>query len=133
MTVLLLSGNQLWPTQVLEYLEKGQIADARKSIPFLRTKIRHPHFPRLEAILTSDRFRSLKLFNTVYGIGPVTARRLYNLGLRTFEDLLLYYDVKYHEDEDCNVRNLDEVQEANTDPDRGIRESLRLHSDLTQK
>lgn len=41
----------------------------------------------------SERYRSLSLFNTVYGIGPSTARHLYEIGLRSVEDLERYYDV----------------------------------------
>ncbi len=35
----------------------------------------------------------MSLFTTIYGIGPVNARRLYDLGLRTIDDLERYYDL----------------------------------------
>src|SRR5271154_1540753 len=41
----------------------------------------------------SERFQALSVFATIYGIGPSTARKLYDLGLRTIEDLERYYDV----------------------------------------
>ena len=41
----------------------------------------------------SERFQSLCVFATIYGIGPTTARKLYDLGLRSIEDLERYYDV----------------------------------------
>ena len=41
----------------------------------------------------SERFISLSLFTSVYGIGPVTARSLYDRGLRTLRDLEAYYEV----------------------------------------
>lgn len=44
-------------------------------------------------IRASERFQSLSAFALIYGIGPVNARRLYDLGLRTIEDLERYYDV----------------------------------------
>lgn len=47
-----------------------------------------------ETILASDRFKSLSLFTSIYGIGPNTARRLYSLGLRTVGDLEVYYGVE---------------------------------------
>jgi DNA polymerase mu len=34
---------------------------------------------------------------SVYGIGPVNARKLYDLGLRTIEDLERYYDLPSHD------------------------------------
>ena len=38
----------------------------------------------------------------MYGIGPVTARRLYDNGLRTIDDLRNYYGVDEFEDADLN-------------------------------
>lgn len=46
-----------------------------------------------EETISSERFKCLSLFSSIYGIGPVNARKLYDLGLRTIEDLELYYDV----------------------------------------
>lgn len=46
-----------------------------------------------ETILRSERYQSLSLFTTVYGIGPSTARHLYEIGLRSVKDLERYYDV----------------------------------------
>ncbi|TBU40726.1 Nucleotidyltransferase [Dichomitus squalens] len=50
----------------------------------------------LEAETTkgSERFQTLSLFASIYGIGPSTARRLYHLNLRTLEDLEIYYGVE---------------------------------------
>jgi len=47
----------------------------------------------LGATRESQRYQSLSLFNTVHGIGPSSAQKLYDLGLRTIEDLERYYDV----------------------------------------
>lgn len=44
-------------------------------------------------IRDSERFQCLSLFVSIYGIGPVNARRLYDLGLRTIEHLERYYDL----------------------------------------
>ncbi|KDR75668.1 hypothetical protein GALMADRAFT_248274 [Galerina marginata CBS 339.88] len=41
----------------------------------------------------SERFQSLSTFATIYGIGATNARQLYDLGLRTIEDMERYYDV----------------------------------------
>ena len=46
-----------------------------------------------EETSSSERFKCLSLFSSIYGIGPVNARKLYDLGLRTVEDLEHYYDV----------------------------------------
>jgi len=50
--------------------------------------------PFLGETRESERFQALCLFASIYGIGPVNARKLYDLGLRTFDDLQRYYDVQ---------------------------------------
>ncbi|CDO72632.1 hypothetical protein BN946_scf184985.g51 [Trametes cinnabarina] len=61
-----------------EFLDSGEIAES-------------------QTIKTSERFQTLSLFSSVYGIGPNTARRLYNLGLRSLDDLKVYYGVEREE------------------------------------
>lgn len=43
--------------------------------------------------MASERFQTLTLFSSIYGIGLNTSRRLYGLGLRTLKDLEIYYGV----------------------------------------
>ncbi|THH11824.1 hypothetical protein EW146_g7907 [Bondarzewia mesenterica] len=57
-----------------EYIEKGSISE-------------------VQTTLNSPRFHALTAFSSIYGIGPVTARSLYALNLRTIEDLEKYYEV----------------------------------------
>ena len=38
----------------------------------------------------NERYQTLSSFTSVYGIGPHTARHLYDVGLRTFDDLKRY-------------------------------------------
>ncbi|KAJ3514753.1 hypothetical protein NLJ89_g2188 [Agrocybe chaxingu] len=56
----------------------------------------------------SERFQALSTFASIYGIGPVNARKLYDLGLRTIEDLERYYDVP----PGSTVDDLPELQES---------------------
>ncbi|KAF9512922.1 hypothetical protein BS47DRAFT_1344864 [Hydnum rufescens UP504] len=81
-----------------EFLKDGEIKEARRAI-------------------NSPRFGVLSLFSTIYGIGPSTARRLYDQGNRTFEDLERYYN---------------EWERKNGKPS-GMREALVLRDDLAQK
>ncbi|OJT01642.1 DNA-directed DNA/RNA polymerase mu [Trametes pubescens] len=60
---------------VEEFLDSGQISEAQK-------------------IKSSERFQTLSLFTSVYGIGPTAARRLAALGLRSLDDLEIYYGVE---------------------------------------
>ncbi len=46
-----------------------------------------------EEMRKAQRFASLSLFTSVYGIGPATARKLYDRGLRSLHDLEAYYEV----------------------------------------
>lgn len=52
----------------------------------------------------------MSLFTTIYGIGPVNARKLYDLGLRTIEDLERYYDLPAR-DEDTGAFSADDIAE----------------------
>ncbi|KAH9976171.1 hypothetical protein BGW80DRAFT_1436174 [Lactifluus volemus] len=70
-------------------------------LPFIGKKVSkmideylfHGHIAEVEETRKSDRFVTLSLFATIHGIGPVTARKLYGLGLRTLRDLEAYYEV----------------------------------------
>ena len=74
-----------------------------------------------ETTRESERFKVLSLFNTIYGIGPATARTLYDRGLRSLRDLEAYYEV------DAGSTTPAENSES-TDVD--IRIALGLRSDL---
>lgn len=52
----------------------------------------------LEATRESEEFKALSTFSSIHGVGPVTARKLWELGLRTIEDMERYYDVKRDDD-----------------------------------
>ncbi|CAA7260552.1 unnamed protein product [Cyclocybe aegerita] len=67
-----------------------------RSVAIIKCKfLRHSLYsePHEETTRESERFQSLSTFASIYGIGPVKARKLYDLGLRTIEDLERYYDV----------------------------------------
>jgi DNA polymerase mu len=68
----------------------------------------------------SQRFISLTLFTSVHGIGPVTARKLYDHGLRSLRDLEAYYEV--------DTGSTPAENSESTDMDIGI--ALRLRDDL---
>ncbi|KAF8653272.1 hypothetical protein AX16_003974 [Volvariella volvacea WC 439] len=51
-----------------------------------------------ETIRQTARYQSLAKFTEIYGIGPKTARDLYDKGLRTLEDLEKYYNVPKNTD-----------------------------------
>src|SRR6266850_3071552 len=75
-----------------------------------------------EEMKNSERFTSLSLFTSVYGIGPVTARKLYDRGLRTLRDLEAYYEV------DAELTPV--ANSESTDMD--IRIALELRNEIVQ-
>ncbi|KAI0251130.1 hypothetical protein BJV78DRAFT_489289 [Lactifluus subvellereus] len=99
-------------------------------LPFIGTKVSkmideylfHGHIAEVEETRQSDRFITLSLFASIYGIGPVTARKLYDLGLRTLRDLEAYYEV------DADFTPAESSDGAEMD----VRIALGLHDDLMQ-
>jgi DNA polymerase/3'-5' exonuclease PolX len=63
------------PLQTSEYIKTGHI----------RETLDIQHSPYYQALVT---------FSAIYGIGPTTARHLYQIGLRTLDDLKDYYERK---------------------------------------
>ncbi|OBZ65065.1 DNA-directed DNA/RNA polymerase mu [Grifola frondosa] len=72
-----------------------------EKLPYIGTKITGlveefidgGHINEAETIRSSVRFQALSLFSSIYGIGPTTAQRLYDLGLRSLDELEVYYGV----------------------------------------
>ena len=86
-----------------------------------------PHAIQTERFLTettreSERFKALSLFNTIYGIGPATARTLYDRGLRSLRDLEAYYEA------DIGPTPAENSEST----DMNIRIALGLRTDLTR-
>ncbi|XP_036403265.1 DNA nucleotidylexotransferase [Megalops cyprinoides] len=53
---------------------------------------------KVETVLNDDRYRTLKLFTSVFGVGPKTAERWYRKGHRTFEEV--------HADQSLNLNKM---------------------------
>lgn len=85
-------------------------------------------------IRESERFQSLSTFVTIYGIGPSTARNLYDIGLRSINDLERYYDVQPGADIASLEAHLltpnGEKITANKLPDMSIKVALALREEL---
>ena len=47
-----------------------------------------------DEIASSPRFAALSALASVHGVGPVTARKLYDLGIRSIDDARMYYSVE---------------------------------------
>ena len=96
-------------------------------------------------ILPGISIAQLSLFASIYGIGPSTARRLYNLNLRTLDDLEVYYGVEREDVE--HQSQIVEIEEKPRRPgwmrgqhegddsfgDNWIRIALGLREDLAKK
>ncbi|KAH9067627.1 Nucleotidyltransferase [Lactarius vividus] len=111
--------------RVITESERGEV----QKLPFIGTKVSKMideylftgHIAEVEEIRQSERFASLSLFASIYGIGPTTSRKLYDLGLRTLPDLEAYYEV----DASTPV-------EHSGSADMDVRIALGLHDDFQQ-
>ncbi|XP_019737486.1 DNA nucleotidylexotransferase isoform X2 [Hippocampus comes] len=73
-----------------------QSIEATQGLPCLRehTKavmeeiLQFGHSFEVERTLSSERYQTLKLFTSVFGVGPKTAEKWYHRGLRSFRDIL---------------------------------------------
>lgn len=85
-----------------------------------------------ETTRASQRFQSLSAFSSVYGVGPATARKLYDDGLRTIDDMKRYYDVQ----EDTEVPQLgansvtNDLIRKDQIPNLSTKVGLALYEDL---
>ncbi|RDB25356.1 DNA-directed DNA/RNA polymerase mu [Hypsizygus marmoreus] len=93
-----------------------------------------------QTIRMSERFQSLNLFTTIYGIGPSKARDLYSIGIRTIEDMLRYFDVPLGpdgrpiaEEQIILTPNKRRVPPKTRLPDISIKAALALREDLEKK
>uniref|UniRef100_A0A3Q3J632 BRCT domain-containing protein n=1 Tax=Monopterus albus TaxID=43700 RepID=A0A3Q3J632_MONAL len=50
--------------------------------------LQHGRSSEVEKILSDERYQTLKLFTSVFGVGPKTAEKWYRRGLRSFSDIL---------------------------------------------
>ncbi|KAL1945254.1 hypothetical protein VTO73DRAFT_2105 [Trametes versicolor] len=84
------------------YPEKIRSLKQVQKLPYIGVKISglvdefldNGHISEAQTIKSSERFRTLSLFTSIYGIGPHAARRLFALGLRSLADLEIYYGVE---------------------------------------
>jgi len=85
-----------------------------------------------EKILADPRFQSLSAFNRIHGIGPHTARRLYDLGLRTLEELERYFEVTPGMSDEETISLLEGSENAEAAVEKTIKIGLALRHDLSQ-
>ena len=109
--------------QIDEYLFHGYIPEVGMcSVPSTLSKCDLNRERLTETTRESERFKALSLFNTIYGIGPTTARTLYDRGLRSLRDLEAYYEV--------DIGSESTPAENSESADMNIRIALELRADL---
>ena len=82
-------------------------------------------------ILSNPRFQCLRVFVSIYGIGPTTARQLYADGMRTINDLEKRYHVHGSDTEAETTQIL--KSKPNKLPDLSIKVGLQLREDFSVK
>ncbi|KAF4621400.1 hypothetical protein D9613_000864 [Agrocybe pediades] len=109
-------------SKISEYLENGYIQEAKMT-------------------RNDERFQALSAFASIYGIGPSNARRLYDIGLRTFEDLERYYDLtpgatveslalEAESQFTPNGKKISTMMDKNKLPELSVKVSLALRNEL---
>ncbi|XP_070541443.1 DNA nucleotidylexotransferase-like isoform X2 [Ptychodera flava] len=68
------------------------------------------HSSEIENILSSQWFQTMKLFTGVYGCGPVTARKWYDMGCRTLQDLKKSEKISLSKDQIKGLEYYDDLQ-----------------------
>lgn len=87
-----------------------------------------------ETLLEDEKYKVLKEFASVYGIGPVTAQMLYARGCRTLGDAKKFYENPNNAAEPNSEDEENEYEDVNKRvPERWIEISLALKYDLSIK
>lgn len=85
-------------------------------------------------ILENEKYKVLREFTSIYGIGPVTAQTLYACGCRTLGDVKEFYeDPENSAEPSPNDDNNEYEDEDRRVPERWIEISLALKDDLNIK
>lgn len=64
------------------------------------------YIPESQTTRASERYQSLSLFSSIYGIGSTKARQFFDMGMRTIEDLERYHDIP----SGCDLKNPNVVE-----------------------
>ncbi|XP_061914742.1 DNA nucleotidylexotransferase [Entelurus aequoreus] len=76
--------------------------------------IQSGHSFQVEKILSSERYQTLKLFTSVFGVGPKTAERWYRMGLRSFSDVLAEPDIQLNRMQQSGFLHYGDISRAVT-------------------
>ena len=86
-----------------------------------------------EILLEDEKYKVLREFTSIYGIGPMTAQTLYARKCRTLDDVKRFYENPentVHQSSDDENEYEDENKRV---PESWIQVSLRLKDDLSTK
>jgi hypothetical protein len=95
-----------------------------------------------ETILEDEKYKVLREFTSIYGIGPITAHMLFAHKCRTLEDVKRFYEnsdntsqpAAEDDDDDDDDENENEYEDKNRHvPEKWIEVSLALKDDLSIK
>lgn len=85
-------------------------------------------------ILQDEKYKVLREFTSIYGIGPVTAHMLYTRKCRTLNDVKKFYDNPENTIQQDSDEEENEYEDGNKRaPERWIEVSLALKDDLSIK
>ncbi|KAI8092911.1 uncharacterized protein BX664DRAFT_328480 [Halteromyces radiatus] len=83
------SAIKSYPRRIRSSTEAGKIKGVGSKIKeIVRVYLETSTVPEAEALLSDERFRTLKLFNKCFGVGPSTARAWWDMGYRSLQQVL---------------------------------------------
>ncbi|XP_039995503.1 DNA nucleotidylexotransferase isoform X2 [Xiphias gladius] len=66
----------------------------------------------VEKMLSDERYQTLKLFTSVFGVGPKTAERWYRRGLRSFSDILSEPSIQLNQMQQTGFLHYEDISRA---------------------
>uniref|UniRef100_A0A3B4YYZ8 DNA nucleotidylexotransferase n=1 Tax=Seriola lalandi dorsalis TaxID=1841481 RepID=A0A3B4YYZ8_SERLL len=74
--------------------------------------LRHGRSFEVEKILSDERYQTLKLFTSVFGVGPKTAEKWYRRGLRSFSDVLTEPSIQLNRMQQTGFLHYEDISRA---------------------
>ncbi|XP_047458191.1 DNA nucleotidylexotransferase isoform X2 [Mugil cephalus] len=79
--------------------------------------LQHGQSFEVEKILSDERYQTLKLFTSVFGVGPKTAEKWYRRGMRSFSDVLTEPDVRLNRMQQTGFLHYGDISRAVSKPE----------------
>nr|XP_019946021.1 PREDICTED: DNA nucleotidylexotransferase isoform X1 [Paralichthys olivaceus] len=94
----------------------GEVQDlpcfGEHTIGIIEDILQYGHSFEVEKILSDERYQTMKLFTSVFGVGPKTAEKWYRSGLRSFSDILTEPDIHLNPMQQTGFLHYEDISRA---------------------